>query len=276
MSGTIATITELNIYPVKSCRGIALQSAQLTATGLAHDRQWMFVNAQGRFVTQRELPQLALVECALESEHLTLLAPGVAPLRLPLAPPDAEVEVTVWRDRCNALDEGDEAAKWISRVLAKEHRLVRFDPLCRRTSAPEWTAGAAALNQFSDGFPILVISQASLNDLNGRLTRPLPMNRFRPNIVVDGLDAYGEDRVHEFLGEQVCLRVVKPCTRCKITTTNQLTGEVEGDEPLRTLKGYRWSDDLMGVTFGQNVIIAAGQGRELRRGQILEITKRMV
>jgi len=270
------TITELNIYPIKSCGGIQLPSARLTATGLEHDRQWMFVNAHGRFVTQRERPRLALVEVSLERDHVTLAAPGMPPLRLSLSPPNAETEVTVWRDRCTALDEGEAAAGWISRFLGTPHRLVRFDPLWRRLSSADWTDGVEAPNQFSDGFPLLVISQASLDDLNGRLERPLPMNRFRPNLVVEGLEAYGEDEVYELSDGNVRLRIVKPCTRCTITTTNQLSGEVEGDEPLKTLKTYRWNADLMGVLFGQNAIIAAGQGGELRRGQTLQATRRQV
>jgi len=273
MTGTV-TITQLNVYPIKSCRGIGLPAVRLSATGLEHDRQWMFVNAHGRFVTQRERPRLALVEVNLGQDEVTLAAPGMSMLRLSLSPPNAETEVVVWRDRCTALDEGDAAADWISRFLGTPHRLVRFDPLWRRLSSADWAGGVEAPNQFSDGFPLLVISQASLDDLNGRLEKPLPMNRFRPNIVVDGLHAYGEDEVYELSDDNVRLRIVKPCTRCTITTTNQLSGEVEGEEPLKTLKTYRWNADLMGVQFGQNVIIAAGQGTELRRGQTLQATRR--
>src|SRR5690606_12534707 len=136
--------------------------------------------------------------------------------------------------KCAAFDAGDAAANWLSSFLKSPVRLVRFDRRGKRASPTSFTGGAEVLNQFSDAFPWLLISQASLDDLNGRLSTPLPMNRFRPNIVVDGLPAYGEDVVREFNIDGVRLQPVKPCVRCVITTTNQLTGEREGEEPLRT------------------------------------------
>ena len=177
------------------------------------------------------------------------------------------VEVTCWRDRCAAFDAGEQRPRrGCQAFLGTPYRLVRFDPTRKRPSDSAWTQGVEALNQFSDGFPWLIISQASLDDLNGRLAQPLPMNRFRPNIVVDGLPAYGEDEVHELSTEGVTLRIVKACTRCAIPTTNQATAERESDEPLRTLRSYRFSKELRGVLFGQNAILIAGVGRELSRG----------
>lgn len=267
------TITALNIYPVKSCRGIALDRALITPTGFAHDREWLIVHPNGQFVTQREEPRLALIQTALDSETLTLTAPGMGVLTIPLKTDagGAAVEVIIWRDRCAAFDAGAEAASWLTTFMGKPFRLVRFDSARKRASDVVWTRGVEALNQFADAFAWLIISQASLTDLNSRLERPLPMNRFRPNIVVDGLPAYGEDDVHQFSADGITLRVVKGCTRCAIPTTNQATGEREGDEPLRTLRSYRFSRELKGVLFGQNSILIAGAGRQLAVGQQLEV-----
>jgi hypothetical protein len=185
---------------------------------------------------------------------------------VPLAGGGAAVTATVWRDHCRAFDQGEAAARWLGDFVGRPLRLVRFDPAQSRLSDPAWTGEVAAPNRFSDGFALLAISRASLADLNARLAAPLPMNRFRPNLVLDGLPAYGEDKVGDLVAGPVRLRRVKPCTRCRITTTNQATGEVEGEEPLRTLKGYRWDATLHGVAFGQNLIVVAGQGTVLRAG----------
>ncbi len=266
----MATITALNVYPVKSCKGIALDRATLYRTGIAHDRQWLIVKPNGQFITQREVPRLALIGTALSDSALQLTSPTAGTLSIPFAAGGSSVEVTCWRDRCAAFDMGDEAARWLEAHIGKPHRLVKFDPARARPASAEWTQGIEALNQFSDGFPFLVISQASLDDLNSRLPAPLPMNRFRPNIVVDGLPAYGEDDVHEFRNGPVALRVVKPCSRCAIPTTDQATGERTGEEPLRTLRSYRFSRELKGVLFGQNVILVEGDGETLHVGQQLE------
>lgn len=266
------TVTALNIYPVKSCKGIALEQALIADTGFAHDREWLIARPNGHFITQREEPRLALIGTALGDDALLLSAPGIGTLTIPFALQGEPVEVTCWDDRCAAFDAGAQAAAWLEAYLGKPHRLVRFDAARRRLSSMEWTQGVAAVTQFADGFPFLTISQASLDDLNGRLARQLPMNRFRPNLVVDGLPAFGEDQVHEFAGDGIRLRIVKPCTRCVITTTDQTTGQRDGDEPLRTLRGYRFSRELKGVMFGQNAILIEGAGRRLRVGQHLEAT----
>ena len=138
-------------------------------------------------------------------------------------------------------------------------------------SAPEWTQGVEGLSKFSDAFAWLILSEASLVELNSRLPSPLPMNRFRPNIVLGGVGAFDEDRVHEFIANDVRLRAVKPCTRCIVTTTDQRTGERDGEEPLRTLRQFRFDRQLKGVTFGQNLILIAGSGQELRVGQPLAL-----
>jgi uncharacterized protein YcbX len=267
-----ATITGLNIYPVKSCRGIALQAATIGRAGFELDRHWMVTNEAGRFLTQREVPRLALIVPSLEGRELTLEAPGMSPLRVPSVAGAPSLEVTIWGDKAPASDAGGEVATWLSSFLERPVRLVAFDPDGVRPTKKEWTQDEEALNEFSDGFPFLVTSQASLDDLNTRLAERLPMNRFRPNVVIDGVEAYAEDRIHELSGDGVRLRLAKPCDRCKITTTNQLTAEVSpADEPLVTLKSYRWSKELRGVLFGQNGFAVDGRGSTLRVGQKLEI-----
>jgi hypothetical protein len=263
----VITLAELYVYPVKSCRGIALERVVLTAAGFEHDREWLVVTPEGRFLTQRELPRLALVAPHLEPGSLRLTAPGVPDLTVPLAASGVVREIVIWRDRCQARDEGDAAARWLADFLGSATRLVRFDPVQPRLSDPQWTGDTGAVTRFSDGYALLAISRASLDDLNARLPLPLPVDRFRPNIVLEGLAPYGEDELRDVtIGDGVRLRAVKPCTRCVITTTNQATGKVDGEEPLRTLKTYRWNDSLRGVTFGQNVIVLAGAGAVLERG----------
>ena len=265
-------IASLYVYPVKSCRGIELEASRLLETGLEHDREWMIVTPEGRFLTQREEPRLALVEVSLDARRLRLACADRGGIDVPLDRQGAAVEVVVWRDHCRALDQGDDVAEWLGGVLGRKVRLVRFDPNGRRRCDPAWTGDVVAHSQFADGFPLLAISRASLDDLNARLPQPLPVNRFRPNLVLDGLPAYGEDRMGDLVADGLCLRAVKPCTRCTITTTDQQTGTVDGEEPLRTLKTYRWDRRLHGIAFGQNVIVVAGAGTTLRRGLELRST----
>ena len=263
------TLAALITYPVKSCRGTAHESVLLEAAGLEHDREWMFVTSGGRFLTQREEPRLARVFASVQRGELRLSAEGAGEVRVPPDYFGSPGEVTVWRDRVNAFDQGDEPAAWISALLGRDARLVRIDPAARRRCDPAWTAGAEAHSRFSDGYPLLVVSRASLDDLNSRLQAPMPMDRFRPNLVLDGLPPYGEDELYELTAEGFRLRVVKPCTRCSITTTDQSAGVVAGDEPLRTLKSYRWDAALHGVTFGQNTIVIEGAGSTLEAGMSL-------
>jgi len=263
-------LSALHLYPVKSCRGIAVPEATVTEAGLEHDREWMVVSTGGRFVTQRECPRLAAVRVALEAGALTLTADGGGSVAVPLDFRGAAVDVSVWRDRCSAHDQGTEAARWLSDWLGRPAQLVRFAPSQRRLSDPAWTGGVEAANRFSDGFALLAISRASLTDLNARLAVPLAMNRFRPNLELEGLPPYGEDALQDLVAGPLRLRRVKPCTRCVVTTTDQSTGKVDGDEPLRTLKSYRWDPALRGVTFGQNLIVVAGAGTRLRTGMELQ------
>ena len=224
------TVTALHIYPIKSCGGIAIERGLLTDKGFAYDREWLIVRDDGKFVTQREHPRMALIETAIDADALTLNAPGMQSLVVPLAERGAPTQVICWKDLCAAHDSGDLAAQWLTHFLGAAHRLVRFDPAHKRASSLDWTGGREALNQFSDGFPWLLISQGSLIDLNSRLPQPLPMNRFRPNIVIDGVGAFDEDRLDELQIARARFKVVKGCTRCIITTTDQATAERDGVE----------------------------------------------
>lgn len=275
---TVGTITSLNVYPVKSCRGIALARAGIAVRGLVAgaggcaigDRVWMIVDGGGRFVTQRERARLALVATALTREALVLSAPGCAPFAIPLAPASGPTrEVVVWKSLVPAHDAGNAAADWLSAFLGEDLRLVRFDPAHERRCNPDYAGDSGAHTAFADGYPILVIGEASLADLNVRLAAKsclaLPMNRFRPNVVIGGLDAYDEDHLDTIEAGGVALKLVKPSTRCQITTTDQDTAH-RGVEPLLTLAAYRNDERQGGVTFGMNAIVVAGAGRELAAG----------
>jgi uncharacterized protein YcbX len=271
MPSASARIAALYYYPVKSARGIAVDVAPITAAGFADDRRWMLITPAGRFITQRDWPRLALLRPALSSTTLQLAAPSLANFSIALSQQGSGRKVHVWKDEVHAFDEGDAVSEWLRQLLGTQCRLVRFDPAQRRLSSREWTGVYEAENRFSDGYPLLVLSAESLQDLNGRLSAPLPIDRFRPNILLEGVQPYDEDRIDELSADGVRLKLVKPCTRCKIPTTNQETGVSEGEEPLRTLKGYRYDARLQGVCFGQNTIVIDGAGKTLRCGQQLEI-----
>jgi uncharacterized protein YcbX len=274
----MAAIQSLHIYPVKGCGGIALDSATLGPAGLRSqgvgDREWMLVDADtGLFVTQRQLPRMALVRPLVDAGVLRLSAPGQATLEVALqspAPHTPGLKVKVWNHECLAFDEGDQAAAWFSAFLGRPLRLVRFDPAHRRISSTEWTGAVEALNLFSDGYPILLISQASLDDLNDKLTRAgrqaLPMNRFRPNIVLADVGPYEEDYLESLQAGGITFKPVKPCPRCPVPSIEQSTGEF-GPDPLDILSQYR-SDELTGgVIFGQNLIALEGVGLTVTVGQ---------
>jgi uncharacterized protein YcbX len=260
----VPAVAALFCYPIKSCRGIALNRARLTERGITRDREWMIVGADGRFLTQRDLPRMALIDARVDDDALLLSAPGMDDICVRLDLEGPAVPVTIWRDALTARDQGDAAARTLSGWLGRPVRLVRFDPDVRRPCNPEY-AGTGMHHAFADGYPVLVIGQASLDDLNARLTQSLPMNRFRPNIVLSGIDAYDEDHISEIAIGTATLRLVKPCARCRITTTDQATGEV-GHEPLPTLATYRHDPRVDGVTFGVNATIVSGVGGQIAVG----------
>ena len=266
------TIAGLFVYPVKSCKGLSVHSAQLGARGLLRDREWVIVGAgsePARFLTQREFPRLALIETGLAESALMLSAPGMVPIAVDYDLDGTGRDVVVWGDTVRAIDQGDLVAAWLSTFIGSAVRLARFDPDFIRLCNREYAGASGAHTGFADGYPLLVIGGASLDDLNGRLQRrgaaALPINRFRPNLVIDGLESYDEDHLASLTCGEVTIRLVKPCVRCQITTTDQTSAEV-GHEPLRTLAGYRNNARLGGVTFGMNAIVTSGIGSTLRVG----------
>jgi uncharacterized protein YcbX len=266
------SLTELNVYPVKSCGGIALQSATLLQTGLEHDRTFMVVHADSRkFISQRTHPQLALVKAEFKMGSVALRAPGMVRMDLPLDTAGDDLEVTVWRDTFMACDMGDVAAQWFTNVLGTPARLARFNPDVARAVSQHYNPGIESFTEFADGYPILVVSQASLNDINERLAEkgigPVPMNRFRPNIVIDGVGAFEEDYIDTITMADAVIKLVKPCKRCEVPNTDQDSGERYA-EPGRTLASYRARADMMGeICVGMNAIVIGGAGTELRIGQ---------
>ncbi len=244
-------LTALYRYPVKSMRGESLQRMEVDARGPAFDRHWMVVNEKGRFLTQRELPRMALIRPEVVEGGLRLRAPGMPELEAPSPSFSESVEVQVWKDLCRALPMGEAADRWLREFLGLPCRLVEFPREEHRRVDPHY-ATAGDETEFSDGFPFLLISQGSLDDLNRRMPRPLPMERFRPNLVVEGCEPYAEDEWKRIRIGDIPFRVVKPCSRCVIPTVNPETGEREGNEPLKTLMTYRKEGGK--VFFGQNLI----------------------
>jgi hypothetical protein len=274
MSDVELSLSSLFVHPVKSCAGIAVDESLLIETGLEFDRAWMVVDETGGFVSQRELPRMALIQPSLRTHDLLLRAPGMLGLHLALDAVEAPCRVRVWDDEVAAYDMGNLAAQWFSDFLGRKLRLVRFDPEQRRLSSAKWTGALEAENAFNDGFPLLVASTASLAELNRRLAErglpPVTMQRFRPNLVLDGLEAHGEDWLDEIVLDgpdgAVRLKLVKPCGRCTIPSVDPARGE-QGHEPGDTLSGYRADARLDGaITFGMNAVIVDGIERRLRVG----------
>jgi uncharacterized protein YcbX len=255
------TIASLHVYPIKSARVIDCQEARLGPRGLQHDRHWMLIDHDGRFLTQRSHPQLARLAALVQGDTLRLAHPDCGELSVDLssdlpAPLDPIRRVTIWKRHHDALDAGDDAARFCTRLIGAPARLV------------------AAIDQnFPDGYPLLVCNEASLRDLNRRMPASLPMSRFRPNLVLRGLDAWDEDRIATLRIGTARLKLVKPCTRCVITSLDQSTG-MSADDPLPTLRAFRWNATLHGVTFGENAEVHSGSGATLKVGDAVEISWR--
>ena len=267
-----ATISRIFVYPIKSCAAVELKESLLIETGLEFDRAWMVVDESGEFLSQRELPRMALIQPKLKQYELVLRAPGMLSLHIALDSVEKACQVKVWDDTCAAFDMGDVAAQWFTDFLMQERpiglapmklRLVRFDPDFKRQSSMKWTQGQEALNQFSDGYPLLVASVASLAELNARLSRggheTVGIERFRPNIVLAGLQAHDEDRTAALnisgASSGFTLKLVKPCPRCPIPEVNPATGEIN-PEVSQILRSYRQDSRVGGaITFGMNAIV---------------------
>ena len=274
MSDLQARVSQLWIYPVKSCGGVSVLSANLTETGLEWDRAWMVVDAQGDFVSQREAPRMALIEPKMRHLEMVLRAPGMLALHVSLHEAEEPVQVTVWGETVKAYDMGALAGQWFTDFLSQTEegralgplRLVRFDPEFQRASSTKWTQGVQALNQFSDGYPLLVLSEAALAEFNERLSAqgqsPVDMARFRPNLVLSEVAAHTEDHAKALTivtdQRSVTLRPVKPCARCSIPNVDPQTAELQ-PQVSAVLASYRQDARLEGaVTFGMNAIVTEG------------------
>tara|TARA_B100000530_G_scaffold331506_1_gene276336 strand:- start:165 stop:953 length:789 start_codon:yes stop_codon:yes gene_type:complete len=244
-------IASLHIYPVKACAGVDLEVMNLDDRGPTGDRRYMIVDPEGRFVTQRESPMMALIQPSLLPTGLRMQAPGRAPLTV--QPGEDRRPVRVWASELEAIDAGDPAAQWLSSILDRPVRLVSMAPEVRRAIDPPHEEGPTSV-AFADGFPLLVTHTSSLRELNERLERPVTMGRFRANIVVDGGVPWEEDQWSGLRIGATEIRLPKPCERCKVITVDPETGQTS-KEPLRTLATYRCVTGA-GVIFGQNGIHA--------------------
>lgn len=275
MSDLACRIASLHVHPIKSLGGTSPFEALLIETGLEFDRAWMVVDERGDMLTQREMPRMALVQPQFRHEDLVLRAPGMLALHLRLDAVEAATRARVWDDEVKAYDMGALAAQWISDFLGAKLRLVRFDPEQKRLSERKWTGAIEAENAFADGYPLLVAGTASLADLNARLTArglsPVGIERFRPNLVLDGLAAFEEDHIDELAIDTdegpVRLKLVKPCVRCTIPDVDPATAE-RGAAVGDTLATFR-ADARMGggLTFGMNAVVLEGIDKVLRVGQ---------
>ncbi|HEY9706973.1 MAG TPA: MOSC domain-containing protein [Oculatellaceae cyanobacterium] len=244
-------LSGIYIYPIKSAAGISLKTAQVEKRGFQCDRQWMLVDQTGKFLTQRQFPRMALISVLLDKDRLVVKAPNRKSLSLPIhMDSDHYVRVQVWNDVCDAILLGEEVSQWFSEFLEISCQLVYMPERSFRPVNPRYATNNEQVS-FADGFPFLLISEASLEDLNQRLDEPVPMNRFRPNLVVTGCEAFAEDSWRSIRIGSIVFRVVKPCDRCTITTVDQALG-IRGKEPLQTLAKYRRSNGK--ILFGQNLI----------------------
>ena len=268
---TIATVTGLFVYPVKSTHAIARPRVRVTWTGFEWDRQWMVIDGKGTFLSQRTHPQLARIVPEVTPHALVLSAPELPPLQLPLSTDGERIAVRVHRDACVGLDQGLAAHEWVSRALGEAVRLVRVPPNTERRANPAFAGTVPAPMGFADGYPVLVCNQASLDDLNERMPQAIPMERFRPNLVLDGLPAWAEDRIDSIQVGDLTLRLVKPCTRCTIPSIDQQTG-LPSTDPGPVLKTFRFNKALLGISFGENAVIASGTGCQIERGAPCHVT----
>ena len=243
-------VSGLSIYPVKSCREVKQNTSLVKSFGLKNDRRWMVVDKNGVMLTQRKIPKMCLIQPEVVVGGIILHTAEMNSLHVGFPLSNKKITVKVWSDECQAFDAGDHAANWLSDVLLTKCRLVYF-PEDEFRQVDLTYAEEGDKTAFSDGFPLLLISQASLDDLNQRLAKPITMNRFRPNIVVDGCEPFAEDSWKKMRIGEIDFRIVKPCSRCVIPSINIETA-VREDEPIKTLMAYRKRENK--IFFGQNVI----------------------
>ena len=263
-------VSQLFIYPIKSLGGIAMQTVEITATGFKYDRRWMLVDEQNMFLTQRAHPQMALLQTGENNDGIFVFHKQ-NPLHSIILPPANEygkkVSVTVWDDVCDALEADEDTNDWFSDMLQINCKLVYMPDETKRLVDKRYAANNE-ITSFSDGYPILMIGQSSVDNLNEKLAEALPMNRFRPNIVFTGGHAHIEDEMAAFEIEGIKFLGVKPCARCVMTTINQQTAQ-GGKEPLKTLAGYRLKNNK--IYFGQNIL--QQQNGSISIGDAITITR---
>ena len=275
-------ISEINIYPVKSLKGIGLAESLVEKRGLQHDRRRMLTDPVGMFFTQREFPKMATISVTVNGSGIEVSSPGFSSLKIAGEPQTGKRQsVTVWQSVCEGEIYGDTVNEWFSDVLQTKCQLVYMPDTTRRSVNARFDLGNDVVS-FADGYPLMVLSEATLADLNSRLDQPLPMNRFRPNLVVSGSEAFAEDEWQKIRIGNAVFRVVKPCERCVITTVDQTEGEFTGKEPLKTLASYRMAKMVMperyeslgvganAVLFGQN-LIPESSGTSIRLGDPIEV-----
>jgi uncharacterized protein YcbX len=261
-------LSGLFIYPIKSLKGIQVAESRVERAGLEYDRRWMLVDSNNRFISQRDYPKLATISVGIETSHLTVSARGHDPLLIPFqTPTDFPILVQVWADTCAGSLVSREADQWFSKVLEEPCRLVHVGANVQRRVDQKY-AIADDIVSFADAYPFLLANNASLDELNSRLPERIVMNRFRPNFVISGAPSFAEDDWKFITIGSASFHVVKPCSRCVMTTIDQETGAKNGDEPLRTLASFRRRGNE--VHFGQN-LIAADEGETVRLGDPLTI-----
>jgi uncharacterized protein len=246
----VPTLASLHVYPIKSCAGTSVDVWPAGELGFARDRRWMLTGDEGVFLSQRELPRMSLVKPEMKHDHISVTAPGMPTLEVPFETDGDRSLARVWGDPVEVVNAGEEASRWFSEFLRFPCRLVHLPEDSIRRVDPDFARPEDRVH-LADGFPFLLISEASLEELNERLEEPIPMNRFRPNLVVRGCSPFAEDGWRNIRVGEMSFRVVKPCARCAITTVEQTTGE-KGKEPLTTLAKFRKVGGK--VMFGQNVI----------------------
>jgi len=263
-------LAAISVYPVKACRRTDLAAARLGATGLEGDRGWMITRPDGRFLSQRTHPALARLVPRLAADGLEIACPGLPTLKIAADAAGERCEVVVWNDRMVADDVGGIAAAWLTQAVGEPVRLVRRSGATRRNADQRWVGARDVPVSFADGYPILVCTSASLAELNARLPVAVPMERFRPNLVLEGLAPFAEDRIQAVRVGEVVLRFVKPCTRCTVPAVDQETGERSTD-PAPALKAFRYDRALRGVTFGVNAVAEGRPGATLAVGDSVEV-----
>jgi len=263
-------VSQLFIYPVKSLGGFEVLAAVLTDRGFQYDRRWMLVDTDNQFLTQREHPVMSLLQTTIEGDKLVIYYKHdiTDKITMPLNPiTEITIRVKVWDDECDAQFVSNIADEWLSKKIGMTCRLV-YMPDTERRKVDERYAINNEITSFSDGYPLLLIGQASLDDLNRRLAEPLPMNRFRPNIVFTGGHPYDEDTMEHIKVNGIDLYGVKLCARCVMTTIDQ-NNAIKGKEPLKTLAGYRNKENK--IFFGQNILFK--HTGSMQTGNIINIIK---